>query len=88
MILNAIFNLAYYVINFILSIFPVSTGYPTAAFTAMTQLGGYYNSLNTILPVSTMSQALVILLIAEALIFGFKNFKWIISHIPFIGGRG
>jgi len=88
MISSAFIYLAYYVLALVVGFFPTSTGFSTDVTTAFSTFGGYVKILNTLLPISTMASVLVILMSVELIVFGFKSFKWIISHIPFVGGRG
>jgi len=88
MILTAIINFAYFLVSGIISILPASSGFPTAAHTAMAGLGGYLAIWSPVLPITTLITCLGIVFSVEIAIFGFKTFKWILSHIPWIGGKG
>jgi len=87
MIVNAIIFTAYTVISFIVGLFPLSTGFPQAAHTAMTTLGGYMGVWSPILPLATLLTVVTLVLSVEVGIFGFKTIKWVVSHIPWIGGK-
>jgi len=54
----------------------------------MAGLGGYLTMWSPILPISTLIACLTLVFGVEIGIFSFKGIKWIISHIPFIGGKG
>lgn len=88
MITTAIINLAYFLINGLISFFPVGTGFPSAAHDAAIALGGYLGILSPLIPTSTLLTCLTLVLTVELAIFGFKTLKWVISHIPWIGGKG
>jgi len=88
MILTAIINLAYTLIHWLIQVFPASTGFPAEASTAFTSLGGYAGVFSPILPLSTLATCVGLVLSLELGIFAFKSIKWIISHIPWVGGKG
>lgn len=87
MIVNAIIFVAYSLISFIIGLFPQSTGFPQAAHTAVSSLGGYMGVWSPILPLATLVTVVSLVLSVEVGIFAFKSVKWIISHIPWIGGK-
>lgn len=76
------------ILSLIVAILPTSTGFPAELSSAFVTMGGYVQILDTILPVSTLATVLGILISVDLAIFGFKTFKWLISHLPFVGGRG
>jgi len=88
MIPNAIIQIAYSVLSWLIGILPTSTGFPQQAHDAMAGLGGYLTMWSPILPIATLLTCLGIVFGVEIGIFSFKGIKWIISHIPFIGGKG
>lgn len=88
MIFTGFVYLASYVLGLIVAILPTSTGFPAEVSNAFTTLGGYVQILNTLLPIPTLATVLAILVSVDLAIFGFKTFKWVLSHLPFIGGRG
>lgn len=87
MILTALILMGIFIVDTILLIFPSSSGFPVQVDTAITSISGYVGILSPILPLSTMSQILALIIIYELSIFGFKAFKWLFSYIPFIGGK-
>jgi len=88
MIFTSFVYLAAYVLGFIVDILPVSTGFPSDVQTAFNTMGGYVQLLDTLLPIGTLAIVLGILVSVDVAIFGFKTFKWLVSYIPFVGGRG
>jgi len=88
MIITAIILIAYQILDWIIYIFPASTGFPEEAHTAMITLGGYLGVWSPILPITTLTTVLTLVLGMEVGIFAFKTIKWIISHIPWAGGKG
>lgn len=88
MITGAIINLAYTLLSGIISLLPSSQGFPSDALAAATTIGGYVGVFNPIISVATLATTLSLVFSVEIGIFGFKTGKWIISHLPFIGGRG
>jgi len=88
MLTTFIFTIAYNAIAWIISWFPVSSGYPQVVFDAVDTISGYMGLIDKIIPLETLAYCLAIIFSVELLIWGFKTVKWIISHIPFVGGRG
>jgi len=88
MIFTSFVYLASYVLGFIVNILPDSTGFPSDVQTAFDTMGGYVQLLDTLLPVGTLAVVLGILVSVDVAIFGFKTLKWLVSYIPFVGGKG
>lgn len=88
MIIDAFINFGIYFISLLIAAFPQSQGIPAEATTAFSSLGGYLGVWSPILPIETLATCVGIVLALEVGIFGFKTIKWIISHIPWIGGKG
>lgn len=88
MIFSGFVYLAAYLLQLVIFVLPVGTGFPPEVQSAFTSLGGYVGLLNTLLPISTLAAVLAILIATDIAIFGFKTFRWIIGYIPFVGGRG
>lgn len=88
MIFNAFIALAGYVITAISAILPTSTGFPPDVASSIATIGQYSRVLDLVLPVSTLATIIALVLSVEVAIFAFKSVKWLISHIPLVGGRG
>lgn len=88
MIFSGFVYIAAYVLQAITSILPSSDGFPAEVSSAFTTFGGYVQILDTVLPLATLATVLAILFALDLAVFGFKTFKWLISHLPFVGGRG
>jgi len=88
MISDIFFNISFSVIDWLLSLFPASSGFPSDVHTAAAGLGGYVGIWTPILPMETLITCIGIVFGVEMAVFGFKTVKWIISHIPVIGGKG
>jgi len=86
--LDFILGTIYNFLQFLISIFPVGTGFPADFHTAMSALGGYLHILDPIVPINILLSCLLLLFTVEIAIFGFRTLKWLISHIPFLGGKG
>lgn len=85
MITSAFINTAYYVLGFFVNLFPISTGYPQEVTTAFRWIGGYVGMLDPLIPVSTLSQTVGIVVVVELIILSFTSLSWIFSKIPIIG---
>jgi len=88
MIFTGILSHGYTLISWVLGLFPSSTGFPFEVHEAMASLGGYVGIWSPILPMKILAFWIGIVLAVEISIFGFRTVKWLISHIPQIGGRG
>lgn len=88
MIITAIINIAYSFLHWFIGVLPTSTGFPAEATTAVTSLGGFIGVWSPILPLTTLATCVSLAFALELGIFSFKTIKWIISHIPWIGGKG
>jgi len=88
MIPNAIISIAYSILHWLISLFSVSSGWSQDAHDAMNGLGGFLGIWTPILPIAPLVTLLTLVFVVETSIFGLKNSKWILSHIPFVGGKG
>ena len=84
MILTGILNLIYLFLTIILSplLLLGDVVLPSGFTTAITNASGYYNSLNTILPVDTMLTILGLSLAIEGAYLTYKIIMWVIQKIP------
>jgi uncharacterized membrane protein len=88
MITSAFLALAASTINWILGLFPSAATFPQAAHDAATYLGGYFGVLDPIAPIATMITLVALVITIELFFFLFRTVRWLISHIPSIGGKG
>jgi len=75
-------------LELLVAVFPQGDGFPNEVHQGATLVGGYVRTLDPLLPVDTLFQILVLVVAVEIAILSFKSFKWLISHIPFVGGKG
>jgi len=88
MIFDALLYLGLTFLDWIVGLFPPSTGFGTEFHDAMETIGGYIDIFTPLIPTSTLVSLIGIVMGVEIGIFGFKTVKWIISHIPYVGGKG
>lgn len=88
MITQYFLDLPYYALSGIINFFPLSQGFPPQALQAANAIGSKIGIFGPVMPLDTLSLCLGILFSAQLGIWGFKTIKWIMSHVPFIGGRG
>lgn len=88
MITGFFIKLVSYLLTFLVDKLPTSDGFPEDMIAGFEYLSSFGSLLNTLLPVTTLSIALAILILVDNSTLAFKTFKWVISHLPFIGGRG
>ena len=85
MITSFFIYLASQILNLILIPFPASSGLSPEIHTALDTITGYVGILDPLVPISTLSSALSIILLYEFTVFSFKGLAWIYHKIPFIG---
>lgn len=88
MITEFFLKIPYFFLSWLISVFPLSTGFPVEVHEAATALGGYLGILDPLVPIETLTTVVGILFSVEIAIFGFKTLKWLMSHVPGIGGKG
>jgi len=81
-------ELPYYFLAFVIGLLPASEGLPASVVQAATLIGSQIGIFEPIMPLATLGTVLGILFSAEIGVWSWKSFKWIASHIPFVGGRG
>jgi hypothetical protein len=87
MLLTPFFIIASGVLALVSSLFPVipiSSGISSAVSASISALW----SLNSFIPVPTLALVVGLLVSIEIGILVFKFFRWFMSHIPFVGGKG
>jgi len=84
MITSLFVTTAYYILSFIIELFPVSAGFPSEVPSAFQYLGGYVGMLDPLIPVDTLLTAVSILLVVELGILSFRILSWLIGKIPFM----
>jgi len=88
MITDAFLEIVKYLLTLTLSVFPNSEGLPTIVHSSAVAIGGYARTFDAILPIDTIFTVVSLVITVQLSILAFKSFKWLISHVPFIGGRG
>jgi len=87
MIIDAFLSLLLYILNIIISIFPNGGGFPQEVHTASTVIGGYAHTFDALLPIDTLFTVLTLTITVQLTIGAFNAIRWIVSYVPFIGGR-
>jgi len=88
MISTMFINLASYILGGIIGLFPVGTGFSATIHNAFKGLGAYLGILDPLVPIATLISAVSLVIGVELAIYGFRSLKWLISHLPAVGGRG
>jgi len=73
---------------FIIGLLPTGGVFPSEVHSAFSTLGGYVGLIDVFVPVSVLLWCLTLVFGVEIALFSFKTIKWLISHIPIIGGHG
>jgi len=87
MITDALISIALFVADLIIGILPSGGTLPASVHSAAASLGGYLAVFDPLVPVGTLISALTLVFSVEIGIFAFRSARWIISHLPFIGGK-
>jgi len=87
MITDTIINIAYHSLNSLIGLLPYGQGLPTEVHSAVTALGAYFGLLNSLVPMQTLATVVALVFAFELILFGFKTTRWLISYIPFLGGK-
>lgn len=88
MIGDLFFRIVYWFANGLINMFPLSTGLPPEATQAVQYIGGFFGMFAPLIPMGTLLAVLTIVFSVEIGIFGFRTLKWVVSHLPLIGGKG
>jgi len=81
-------RIALWFVQSLIGFLPTSTGFPPEIASAFASIGGYADIFSPLIPWATMTIVVGLAFSVEIAIFGFKTLKWVISHLPFIGGKG
>jgi len=88
MITNALIAFGVAIGNFILSVFPDGSGFPSTFTDAVTTFSGYLAILNPIFPYETLLQIIQLVIAYQLIVLAWRGTRWLVSHLPFIGGNG
>lgn len=88
MITQWFLDLPYYALASFISILPASQGFPSEVLTGANLIGAQLGLFSPVFPTADLAAALGILFSAQIAVWSWKTLKWIISHVPLIGGRG
>jgi hypothetical protein len=86
--INFLLQLLYNFLSFLINLLPTGTVFPSSVHTAFSTLGGYFGIMDSFISLSVLYWCLITIFGVEVAIFGFKTIKWVISHLPWIGGKG
>jgi len=88
MIITAFIEILNYILTTLVSVLPSGSGFPEEVHSSATLLGGYARTLDPLLPFDTLFTIITLVVIVEIALLTFRTFKWLLSHVPFIGGNG
>jgi len=88
MITTGFINIGYYILHWLIGLFPVGSNLPASAHTAAAYLGSFFALIDPLVPTTTLATIVGLIFGVEIAFFGWRTLKWILSFIPFIGGRG
>jgi len=87
MIIDAFLGILVYVLNIVINIFPNGAGLPQQVHTASVAIGGYAHTFDALLPIDTLFTVLILTITVQLAVSAFQALRWLISYVPFIGGR-
>lgn len=88
MIPDIFINFAYFFISFFINLLPNGVAFPSEVHESALLLGGYNDLFSPIIPFTTLATVVPIALSIRFGYWIFRSIKWIISHIPLVGGKG
>lgn len=88
MITDAFISLPYAFLSMLIGFFPASQGFPVEVIQSAELIGSKIGIFEPVMPIATLSLVLGVLFSAQLGMWSWKTFKWVISHIPYFGGRG
>lgn len=77
----------YSVVNFFVGLFPASDGYPVAFGNAFKAVGGALQTLDPLIPITTLGVCVGIVMGIEFAYWAFKALSRVFSHVPVVGGK-
>jgi hypothetical protein len=86
--INFLVQQLYNFLHFTIGLLPNGSPFPAEVHSAFSTLGSYVGIIDVFVPLTVLLWCLMLIFGVEIAIFGFKTIKWIISHIPAIGGKG
>jgi Mg2+/citrate symporter len=88
MIGDQVLSIVFWFLGVIINLLPNSSGFPPQVIAGATMIGGYTQIFSPLVDFGTLATVVGLAFSVEIGIFGFKTLKWVLSHIPFIGGHG
>lgn len=88
MITTLFISLGAWIISTVVFLLPSGGGFPTEVGTAINYFAGYVGIVDPLLPIDTLHTIILLVVGLEIAILSFRMAKWLLSHIPFVGGRG
>jgi len=88
MITGYFLNLPYYFISFLIGLLPASQGFPPEILAAAQTIGGQIGMFEPVFPTGDLAAGLAIVSASQIGVWSWKTFKWVVSHIPWFGGKG
>jgi len=86
--ITLLLNAVYSFLQFLIGIIPTGGVFPSEVHSAFSTLGSYVGIMDVFIPLSVLLYCLTAIFTVELAVFTFKTIKWLISHIPLIGGKG
>lgn len=88
MIPDIFLSVVYWIVAGIIGWFPLSSGFGPGTIQAASTIGGYGGIFAPLVNYAVLGGCVAVVFAVEMGVYGFRTLKWIISHIPFIGGKG
>jgi hypothetical protein len=88
MIPDIFLSVVFWLVSGIIGWFPASQGFDPSVYQAAATIGGYTGILSPLVNFTVLASCVAIAFSVEIGVYGFRTLKWVMSHIPFIGGNG
>lgn len=87
MIITLIVNIILIIVNFLLSFLPLNYVVNAGVASAFSSAGASLWTLHAFIPIDILFTAVFLVLMSELFILQFYFWRWVVSHLPWIGGR-
>jgi hypothetical protein len=80
--ITALLQVIYNILNWLISLFPIFTGFPDGLETSLLTMSSYWGMFDAMFPMATLTIALGIILSVELSYFGYRFVMKIAQFIP------
>lgn len=81
MIVSALLNIMYTLVNGILNIFPTTPAFPTTFITSVAAVWGFFTFWSYLFPVNTLVTIVGLMFLFQSIFWTWQGLKWLISVV-------